>query len=227
MKKTMYIAAVATAMVVGANAALISNGDWESTQNIAWISHTADTMADLNGWYSSAKAGVFDGAYVEPVSGYGTGNVGAMKATSAVNYFQQTLLGVDAGIGEITVNYDGGIRWHSTYSTAARDITLRVSIWDVTADTELTGTDVVTAYANTAANKVLHARSHILSYDATGLAGHALAVRFENTTPQASGAFSGSAVLLDNVEAIPEPATLGMVALFGGGIFFLRRKLAM
>ncbi len=28
-------------------------------------------------------------------------------------------------------------------------------------------------------------------------------------------------------EAIPEPATLGMVALFGGGILFIRRKLAI
>ncbi len=29
------------------------------------------------------------------------------------------------------------------------------------------------------------------------------------------------------IAAIPEPATLGMVALFGGGILFIRRKLAM
>ena len=227
MKKTMYIAAFATAMVVGSNAALISNGDWESTQNIAWISHTSDTMADLAGWYSSAKALSIDGAYVEPIDAYGSGNVGALKAIAVPNYFDQPLAGVDASIGQITVNYDGGIRWHSSYNATARDITLRVSLWDVTDDVELAGTDVVTTYANTAANKILHARSHVLSYDPTGLAGHDLAVRFENITVITASNASGNAVLFDNIEAIPEPATLGMVALFGGGIFFLRRKLAM
>ncbi|MCK4563543.1 MAG: PEP-CTERM sorting domain-containing protein, partial [Verrucomicrobia bacterium] len=29
------------------------------------------------------------------------------------------------------------------------------------------------------------------------------------------------------IEQIPEPATLGMVALFGGGLLFIRRKLSM
>lgn len=41
------------------------------------------------------------------------------------------------------------------------------------------------------------------------------------------GSTSGADTLLDNVSAIPEPATLGMVAVFGGGILFIRRKLMM
>ena len=45
---------------------------------------------------------------------------------------------------------------------------------------------------------------------------------------------AGGSIQIDNFvmgttanDVIPEPATLGMVALFGGGILFIRRKLAM
>jgi len=84
------------------------------------------------------------------------------------NYFQQILIGVDAGTtNEYTINYDGGIRFHSTYPATARDISLRVSLWDVTDDAELTGVDIVTAYSSDATS--LQARSHVLTYDNTGL----------------------------------------------------------
>ncbi|MCK4564702.1 MAG: PEP-CTERM sorting domain-containing protein [Verrucomicrobia bacterium] len=227
MKKNMYIAVFTAAMVVGANAALITNGDWDSTLNLNWASpNSVDTQADLNGWFSSAKAmGDIHGAYIEPITGYGSGAVGALKATNYENYFQQTLTGVDAGIGEITVNYDSGIRYHSSYSTTPRDLTLRVSLWDTTTDTELAGSDVVTAYSATETS--LHAQSHVLTYDATGLDGNTLAVRFTNTTPEANAYNNSSTVLFDNVNVIPEPATLGMVGLFGAGLFIVRRKLSM
>ena len=226
MKKNMYIAAFMAAMVLGANAALIANGDWESTLNLNWASQLGgDTQADLSGWVSSAKDAGLNGAYVEPITGYGSGAVGAMKATNYDNYFQQTLAGADAAIGEITVNYDNGIRYHSSYSTTPRNITLRVSLWDTTTNTELAGSDVVTAYSATETS--LHAQSHVLTYDATGLDGNTLAVRFTNTTPEAAAYNNSSTVLFDNVNVIPEPATLGLVGLFGGGILFIRRKLAM
>lgn len=218
------LAVLSTAlMVAGANAALITNGDWSLTQNIPWISNTTDTMADLGGdWYSSAKDAVVDGAYVEPIGGYGSGNVAGMKNEDN-NYFQQVLTGVDAGIGEITVNYDGGYRWHSSYSSAVRDVVLRVSLWDTTTDTELVGVDSVYAYSP--AGTSLNAEVDVLTYDPTGLAGNELSLRFENTSAGTDG--RNSTALFDNVVAIPEPATLGMVALFGGGILFIRRKLML
>ncbi|MCK4564700.1 MAG: PIG-L family deacetylase [Verrucomicrobia bacterium] len=189
---------IAAMLAVEANAAPITNGDWDSTLNLNWSSDKAeDTQADLNGWFSSARDALSNGAYVEPITGYGSGAVAALKATSISNYFQQTLAGVDAGIGEITVNYDGGIRYHSSYSTTARNIHLRVSLWDATDNTELAGVDTVTAFSSSATS--LSTCSHVLSYDATGLAGHSLAVRFENTTPQATGYDNGSTVLFDDV----------------------------
>ena len=227
MKKIVYMTAFATAMVVGANAALISNGDWES-DTAKWKSQDGGTPT---AWTSSLGATSFDGAYVEPITvpiTYGSGNIAGMKAV-ANNYFQQTLVGVDAGIGSITVNYDGGIRTHSSYAATPRNIHLRVSLWDTTTNTELAGITTITAYSTTAIP--LSAQSDVLTYDATGLAGNTLAVRFANTTADdgalGGGNFNHSSVLLDNIDVIPEPATLGLFALFGGGIFFVRRKLAM
>ena len=51
-----------------------------------------------------------------------------------------------------------------------------------------------------------------------------LAVESVNFTR--GGNWGGGGYTVDSV-AIPEPATLGMVALFGGGLLFIRRKLAM
>ena len=223
MRKIVYMTAFAGAMVVGANAALISNGDWESTASV-WKSTDSTALSD---WTSSLWPTLTDGAYVEPIDGYGSAMVGALKAVTD-NYYQQNLVGVDAGIGEITVNYDGGIRYHSTYPSTARDVYLRVSLWNATTDTELAGVDIATAYSASATS--LSARSHVLTYDPSGLAGDTLAVRFANTTTD-HGALVGTThsntVLMDNIDVIPEPATLGLIALFGGGIFFVRRKLAM
>ena len=57
-----------------------------------------------------------------------------------------------------------------------------------------------------------------------GAVGKTLFVAFEG-----NGVTANSYSRLDNVylEAIPEPATLGMVALFGGGVLFIRRRLMM
>ncbi len=206
MKKAILAILSAVTLVAGVHAQLLNNGDWESTLNQPWISQTGDTQADLIGWFSSAKDGPFNGAYVEPISGYGSGAVGALKATKLDNYFQQQIGGIHAGMtNSFTVNYDGGIRYHGTYPADARDITLRVSLWDVTADVELAGTDVVTAYTNTATS--LEARTHVLAYDNTGLDDHLVALRFENTTINTNtAAFSGSAVLFDNIVLLgPEP----------------------
>ena len=200
MRKLLLSTLGAVALIAGANAALITNGDWESTGDTTWKSQDASsTQAQLDGWFSSAKDRSTDGAYVEAVTGYGTGLVAAMK-TIENNYFEQTLAGVDAGIGQVTVNYDGGIRWHSSYSTAARNIHFRVSLWDATTGTELAGVDVVTAFSSSATS--LNARSHVLSYDPTGLMGHSLAVRFENTTFANTGTTdkNDNTVLMDNIE---------------------------
>jgi len=187
---------------MNAEVPLFCNGDWETTLNGKWASEiAADTQADLNGWFSSLKDhGGVNGAYIESIDGYGTGRVAALKATVIENFFQQTLVGFDAGTaGSCTVNYHGGIRCHSSYSSDEREITLRVSLWNVSTDTELAGTNTVVTYSPSETS--LHARSHVLEYDNNGLAGHTLAVRFQNITYAQTGTtdFRGNQVLFDNV----------------------------
>ncbi len=61
-----------------------------------------------------------------------------------------------------------------------------------------------------------------ISYTGAGAAvGNNLGVEFSWEGGTANGSWIG----LDKVSVIPEPATLGMVAAFGGAILFIRRKL--
>ncbi len=202
MNNAKHLAAFMMAFAMGANAVLITNGDWESTLNGNWDSDLSeDTQTDLKGWFSSLKAaGNRNGAYVEPVSRYGDNRVAGLKATSADNYLQQEVAGIHAGMtNSFTVHYESGIHYHHTYNPDARNITLRVSLWDVTTDTELAGTNTVVAYSPD--ETWLHAHSHVLTYDNTGLDGHAIALRFQNITYAETGttdSFSNR-VLFDNV----------------------------
>ncbi len=63
-----------------------------------------------------------------------------------------------------------------------------------------------------------------------GGTGTGIHIRDDKTTitdfPDAAGLMSDPMVLV-NGTVIPEPATLGMVALFGGGLLFIRRRLML
>lgn len=69
----------------------------------------------------------------------------------------------------------------------------------------------------------LNNTSDTISFIATSTAGGLLTVDF------GSGSAASSAAQLNfiSVAAIPEPATLGLVAAFGGGILFVRRRLML
>lgn len=193
MKKLIIAMSCVMLLAVGANATLISNGDFEAnTSN--WASKNGQHPID---WFSSLAVISTNGNYGEAITGYGNGKVAALKGMTG-NYYQQVLTGVDAGTTKsYVVDYDGGIRYHSSYPSAARDFTLRVSLWDTTADVELSGVDVVTAYSNAATS--LDARTHVLSYDNAGLAGHKLAIRFTNNTVRGSFSENETTILFDNV----------------------------
>ncbi len=185
----------------GASAQLISNGDFDADGQIRWrsdLGSRTDWVGEPAGWYSNLyHEGQINGNYGEPITGYGSGNCAALKAEGG-NYLQQVLSGVDPTTANgFVISYDGGIRYNSLYNTGERDITLRVSLWDVTDDVELSGVDVVTAYASSATS--LEARLHLLSYDPTGLAGHEIALRFANTTENPVGGANSNQALFDNV----------------------------
>ena len=66
MNNAKHLAAFIMAFAIGANAVLITNGDWETTLNGNWDSKLAeDAQTDLKGWFSSLKAaGNLDGACI-------------------------------------------------------------------------------------------------------------------------------------------------------------------
>ncbi len=222
MKKLCLIACVLFTPAC-LNAGMITNGDFEGQIRFrSDVGSRTDWVGEPVGWYSSLyHNGQINGNYGEPISGYGDGICAALKAEGG-NYYQQTLSGVDAGtVGTYTVSYDGGIRYHSSYLSDARDITLRVSLWDATADVELVGVDVVTAYDSSATS--LEARSHLLSYDPTGLAGHEIALRFANTTVNPANGANENQALIDNVSIVPEPGTISLLAFGGLAAFRYKR----
>jgi len=192
---------------------VLANGDFE-------------TGADWNSAVGSNPSVWSDSGvnYGESITGYGTGRVAALK--DAANTWYQQTIGVVGEQTGVQIDYEGGVRYHSSYAAGPRDIDLRVSLWDVTTDLELAFIDVNTVYSTSETS--LHTRSHTLNYDGTGIEGNVLALRFTNSTGQ-TGNLHHSNVLLDDISvtAIPEPATLGMVAVMGGGILFIRRRLMM
>ncbi len=194
----MLIAVILPAFVQG----MIVNGDFDTDNQIRWrsdLGSRTDWVGEPTGWYSNLyHEGQINGNYGEPISGYGSGNCAALKCEGG-NYYQQILSGVDAGTaGSYSVEYDGGIRVHSSYSNPADIITLRVSLWDATDDAELAYIEVDTPFSTSATS--LEARSHILTYDPTGLTGHDLALRFSNMTVLGPGELANSSqVLFDNI----------------------------
>ncbi|NWK55676.1 PEP-CTERM sorting domain-containing protein [Verrucomicrobiaceae bacterium N1E253] len=219
MRLKTIIAATAVSLgtsIASQAAVTLTNGDFETGGN--WNS---DHSTIATGWTDALSGSGTQGNYGESITGYGTGRVAAMKGVSNA-YHQQILGGVDAGTnGSYVINYDGGIRYHSSYSSAARTVTLRVALWDATTNTELAFVDVGTAYSN--AETTLHAREHTLTYDPTGLDGNDLALRFSNAT--ATGV-NINTVLVDNITitAVPEPSSAALLGLGGLTLILRRRK---
>jgi len=166
-----------------------------------------------------------NGGYGEPLHGYGSGNVAALKAAGVNAWYQQTI-GVVGEQGGVRVNYDGGIRWDASYSQTPRTITLRVSLWDVTADKELAHINVDTKFDKTETS--LSARSHSLYYySSSDIDGHKLALRFSNVTahPNAGGStFHQNTVIVDHVSVTALPKSPPGALLGIGGFSLILRQ---
>ena len=128
------------------------------------------------------------------------------------------------GLGD---QFNGSFAWRDAYSWGTGE-TIDMLLF-YTVDNTLGGTRTTLFTLNSGDEEINNTwETEILSLTAAvtdvGAVGKTLFVAFEG-----NGVSGESYARLDNVylEAIPEPATLGMVALFGGGILFIRRKLMM
>ncbi|MCP5536902.1 MAG: PEP-CTERM sorting domain-containing protein [Akkermansiaceae bacterium] len=226
MKTTTCALALSLGLAVASNAALsLTNGDFSSdTSN--WNSEFGTSP---DGWFSSLASTNTNGNYGEAMTGgggsnnnftYGTGRVAALKQVSG-NYYQQTigLVGEQTGV---QVDFLGGYRAHSSYSTAARNISIEVSLWDATLNVELASTTI--DYAYLAAGNALAAESKVLTYTSANGAND-LALRFTNVSANPSGANPNTA-LIDGVSitAVPEPSSAALLGLGGLALILRRRK---
>ncbi|MEN8254738.1 MAG: PEP-CTERM sorting domain-containing protein [Verrucomicrobiota bacterium] len=208
MKKTTLIVSMVCLMAGMASAALlpVDNASFES----------ADGATDGSGWeYTSGVLLPFANAtYVSDGANCALFNVSA--ASSAVVY-QQTANSIVSGqtytlsVDFFSGRYDLSNYWDTFAMQMWADDGSTLSF--LAQSTLSSATDIA---ANTWATPTV-------SYVADGTyAGQDIYIQFQllNNAHQPS---------IDNVQldAVPEPATLGLVAMFGAGMLFIRRKLAI
>lgn len=208
----LLLAAAAPAATV-----LLTNGDFAAGTNPAATGWTRVDGAGVNASPSN---------YGELIPGLG--NRSMQIKSDGGNYVQQALTLTDAGAMDaasyaiFTVGFDYGYRRDAVTNGP---LGLRISLWNVTDNVELTGQDLVIADPGVGANS-LASTSIALNYDNTagGLAGDQIAIRFTSTSADLGGTSWQRTAAIDNIAitAVPEPAsillgTLGLAGLLRRG----------
>lgn len=226
MKKTLIalssplLAAAATAQ--GATV-LLNNGNFSA--DIGQVNTV------VTGWTSTAGAGTNStpSNYFDNTVPNLTGNRVALIKSDGGNYIQQVLTASDQGamdatsFSSYTIAFDYGYRRDGARNG---DHTIRISLWNVTDNVEITGTDFLIADPlTTGTNSLTAVTPVVLSYDNSQgtLTGDQIAVRFVSTSGDLAGNAWQRTAMIDNVAitAVPEPA----VAWLGGlGVLVLLRR---
>lgn len=221
MKKTILPLAIALGSMASANAAVtLVNGDFETGSN--W---RTDQGSSPTSWDDGLSATSTNGLYGETVTydtgTYGSGRVAVLKDAGANAYYEQTIGTIGDQTGVI-VDFLGGHRAHASYSSTARDLSLRVSLWDGTLGVELVGTTI--DYAYTVGGVALTSESETLNYTSAN-GGNDLVLRFANVSNN-GGDFNHNQTIIDNVSvtAVPEPSSTALLGLGGIALILRRRK---
>lgn len=221
--KRLLLPILPVAIAASATAATIQLTNANFNTDIA----AAETV--VTAWTSVAGAGTNStpsNYFQETVPGF-TGNRVALIKSDGGNYIQQTLTLSDLGavdattFGSYTVGFDFGYRRDGATNG---DLSIRVSLWNVTDNLEITGQDFTITNPGVGANS-LSGRVANLNYDnaAGTLTGDAIALRVTSTSADLAGTAWQRTGIVDNfvLTAVPEPS----VALLGGlGVLGLLRR---
>lgn len=223
MKKTIVAITVASGLLASVNASLLTNGDLEADGYTA--EYTAETISDnyvtsISGWIGNYTDG---NLRLEFDNG---GRVPAYDNTVARmqggNWVRQNFSTGWVADDTFTVSFNACEVWWRAGGTDQNSMT--VSLMDNTGATayqtkiyDLDGTHggETTTYEDWTADQTFSFQVTGQNLvDAGATAGDELIIQFDSVNIN----------YLDNVSVIPEPATLGLVAVFGGGILFIRRR---
>jgi len=232
--KLVALMAVATAVCNVSVANLIDNGGFETGTYSEWS--TWDRS-----WVREAVPGLA-----------GTDSAADLQQANATS-LGQDFIASGPGLLEYQVDFvaslnamDGTQRFRFRGGSNEEIITLKMdssglhkfagaSWFNAVAGTYVTGTEY-------------HIRINVGNFDADAAPEYTLGVSTDGVnynTSIAMGSFHGSGttefekvrfesiagtttgMIIDEVSVIPEPATLGLVAVFGAGVLFVRRRLAM
>ena len=224
LNTTFATIALTLGLVSASHAALsLFNGDFETGND--WVSTGTAPDNAPNAWYSNIANTTDDGAYGSTIDSYGTDRVAALKQDLAIeNYYSQGIGVLETGDTGIKVEFDGGFRTSDTYSSVARTIDLKVSIWDLGADSEVASKTFSYNYNTTA--QALTAESETFFWG-TANNGNNLELRFENVSNNAALPTGDSTALIDNVvitATVPEPSSAALLGLGGLALILRRRK---
>ena len=221
--KLMVLMAVATTVCHVSIASLVTNGDFEASPfDSGWANTGSTSTSGLTGSGFAADLGAGDTMMQDfvalPAVGLTVFQLDFMLSLGDTGGTQRIRLRGDENSSDyITLKMDSaglhkyaGTWYNAVPGTYLADTTyhIRVNVFDDSGTPKYNvgvSTDGLTY--NTSIN--------MGSFHGVG------------TTPFETIRFDSGAMTIDEVTVIPEPATLGLLAAFGGGILFIRRRLAI
>ncbi len=235
---------VAMLMVGGAAQADMTIGSWYAFDDANGVQHVEAADSVATGWsanlttstrgsrhVAAAQSGTLDAGATGPVVDPGLGDVSGLQANVAnVGTATTTFTFVNNSGADVDLSY-----FYYDYKKTSQDTgTSDTTDWgtiDLIAVSGVTGT----ANGSTLNSRAVGTGNYWsqgvdvdlsgLSVDAGATATFSMVVTWDGTTAPDDPTWH-KAVTYDNfaVTAIPEPATLGLVAAFGGAVLFIRRK---